>query len=154
MHNKCLTDRLYYGRMSVVITMNDRIREHVRVKYVEPARLSRQGRFSVRCGTVEKELGMSNRIAQVCTALKGSKFLDPNGLLLVETSGPPSGTSTTVVYTYEFRDSEPSAAKPKAPENESIYAKLRQMEGILKEVYRELGGAERVIREEREGYSR
>ena len=133
---------------------SDQIREHVRVKYVEPARLSRQVRFSVRCGTVEKELGMSNRIAHVCTALKGSKFLEPNGLRLVETSGPPSGTSTTVVYTYEFRDSAPTTATPKPSDAATIYGKLRQMEGILREVYRELGGAERAIREEREGYSR
>ena len=39
-------------------------------------------------------------------------------------------------------------------DNTSIYAKLKQMEGILKDVYRELGGAERAVREEREGYSR
>ena len=98
---------------------------------------------------------MSNRIAHVCTALKSSKFLDPNGLRLVETSGPPSGTSTTVVYTYEFSDSVPkTAAMAKASDTPSIYAKLRQMEGILRDVYKELGGAERAIREEREGYSR
>ena len=133
---------------------SDQIREHVRVKYVEPARLNHQGRFSVRCGTVEKELGMSNRIAHVCTALKTPKFLTPNGLRLIETSGPPSGTSTTVVYTYEFQDSVPATAVPKAPGAASIYVKLRQMEGILKDVYKELGGAERAIREEREGYSR
>jgi len=133
---------------------SDQIREHVRINYVEPARLGRQGRFSVRCGTVEKELGMSNRIAHVCTALKTPKFLDPNGLRLVETSGPPSGTSTTVVYTYEFRDPVPSVVTSKAPATGSIYAKLRQMEGILKEVYKELGGSERAIRDEREGYSR
>jgi hypothetical protein len=133
--------------------MNDQIREYVRTKYVEPARLNPKERFSVRCGTVEKELGMSNRIAQVCTALKGPKFLDPNGLRLVETSGPPSGTSTTVVYTYEFRDTASNAAIPKISDMTSIYAKLRQMEGILRDVYKELGGAERAIREEREGYS-
>lgn len=139
--------------------ISDQIRDHVRVNYVEPARLSHQGRFTVRCGTVEKELGMSNRIAHVCTALKTPKFLAPNGLRLVETSGPPSGTSTTVVYTYEFQDSAPAAAMPKAlgagaPGAASIYAKLRQMEGILKDVYKELGGAERAIRVERKGYSR
>ena len=97
---------------------------------------------------------MSNRIAHVCTALKTPKFLDPNGLLLVETSGPPSGTSTTVVYTYEFREYAPNTALSKATVAAPIYAKLRQMEGILRDVYKELGGAERAIREEREGYSR
>jgi len=136
------------------MNISDQIRDHVRIKYVDPARLSQQHRFSVRCGTVEKELGMSNRIAQVCNALKTPKFLDPNGLRLVETSGPPSGTSTTVVYTYEFRDPEANTAKSKASDTGAIYAKLKQMEGILKDVYRELGGAERAIREEREGYSR
>ena len=94
---------------------------------------------------------MSNRIAHVCTALKGPKFLQPNGLRLVETSGPPSGTSTTVVYTYEFLEGAAAAA---VPPSASIFKKLLQMEGILKEVYKEIGGAERAIREEREGYSR
>ncbi len=97
---------------------------------------------------------MSNRVPQVCTALSAAKFLEPNSLRLVETSGPPSGKSTTVVYTYEFRDSAPGGATHRVPATGSIYAKLRQMEGILRDVYRELGGAERAIREEREGYSR
>ena len=133
---------------------SDQIREHVRQRYVEPARRSRQTRFSVRCGTIEKELGMSNRIANVCTALKTPKFLEPNGLRLVETSGPPSGTSTTVVYTYEFLDATASAAAPAASAGVSVFEKLLHMQGILKDVYKELGGAERAIREEREGYSR
>jgi hypothetical protein len=134
---------------------SDNIREHVRLHYVEPARRKQQARFSVRCGTIEKELGMSNRIAHVCTALKGPKFLDPNGLRLVETSGPPSGTSTTVVYTYEFVGT-PNAASRSAASTASLSAldKLLQMEGILSEVYKELGGAERAIRTEREGYGR
>ena len=117
----------------------DQIREHVRANYVERARRNRLARFSVRWGTIEKELGMSNRIAHVCTALKTPKFLEPNGLRLVETSGPPSGASTTVVYTYEFLD---NAAAPAAPVSASIFEKLLQMEGILKEVYKEIGGAE------------
>jgi len=132
----------------------DQIREHVRVHYVEPARLSHQERFSIRCGTVEKELGMSNRINHICAALKTPKFFEPNGLLLIDTSGPPSGMSTTVVYTYEFRDFASNTTMSKASDSASIYAKLRQMEGILKDVYKELGGSERAIREEREGYSR
>ncbi len=136
------------------MNISDRIRDHVRAKYVETARLNHQQRFSVRCGTVEKELGMSNRIAHVCTALKTPKFLEPNGLRLVDTSGPPSGTSTTVVYTYEFCDTAANTSVSKSSETASIFAKLRQMEGILKDVYQELGGAEQAVREEREGYSR
>src|SRR5215472_1525740 len=89
----------------------DHIREHVRLHYVEPARLSHQGRFFVRCGTVEKELGMSNRINHICAALKSTKFFEPKGLRLVETSGPPSGMGNRVVYTYEFLDFAPNATK-------------------------------------------
>ena len=97
---------------------------------------------------------MSNRIAHVCTALKTSKFLEPNGLRLLETSGPPSGTSTTVTYTYEFLDNAVGAAPPSAQVSSSIFEKLLQMEGILKDVYKEIGGAEKAIQEERQGYSR
>ncbi len=97
---------------------------------------------------------MANRTPQVCSALKTPKFLDPNGLRLVETSGPPSGMGPTVVYTYEFRDLASNASASQVANTGSIYAKLRQMEGILGEAYKELGGAERAIREEREGYSR
>jgi hypothetical protein len=132
----------------------DQIREHVRTHYVEPARNSHQGQFPVRCGTVEKELGMSNRINHICAALKSRKFFEPNGLRLVETSGPPSGMGNRVVYTYEFLESAPNAAKSQPSVGVSIYAKLRQMEGIFKDVYKELGGADRAIRDEREGYTR
>lgn len=97
---------------------------------------------------------MSNRIAHVCTALKTPKFLEPNGLRLVEKSGPPSGTSTTVVYTYEFLETAARTAASSAAVVSSIFDKLVQMEGILKDVYKEIGGAESAIREEREGYSR
>jgi len=133
---------------------SDRIRDHVRLRYVEPARRSRQTQFSVRCGTIEKELGLSNRTPQVCNALKTPKFLEPNGLRLVQTSGPPSGASTTVVYTYEFLDTGVRAMTPAGAVNSSIFQKLLQMEGVLKDVYKEIGGAEKAIREEREGYSR
>ncbi len=97
---------------------------------------------------------MSNRVAHVCSALKAAKFLEPNGLRLVETSGPPSGTSTTVVYTYEFLDTTVRPQTSASPVSASIFEKLLQMQGILEDVYKELGGSDKAIREEREGYSR
>jgi len=133
----------------------DQIREYVRLHYVEPARNSHQQQFRVRCGTVAKKLAdVSNSLNQICTALKSRKFLEPNGLRLVEKSDPPSGMGNRVVYTYEFLDSAPSTAKNCPSDSVSIYAKLRQMEGILKHVYNELGGGDRAIRGEREGYTR
>lgn len=112
---------------------SDQIREYVRQHYVEPARHGHKRRFSVRCGTVEKELGLLNSTNRVCTALKSArKFLEPNGLNLVETSGPTSGAGRNVVYTYEFRDLAANAGTAEASDTPSIYPKLRQMEGILK----------------------
>ncbi len=143
--------------MKVMTALNsDKIREYVLENYAKPARQMKQARFSVRCGTVEKELGMSNRIAHVCTALRTPKFLDPNGLRLVDVSGPPSGTSTTVVYTYEFVDAERSPRQGLNPSAAIIpvFRKIAQLEGILKDVYRDLGGAENAIRMERDSYSR
>jgi hypothetical protein len=132
------------------MNISDQIREYVRVRYVEPARLTRSSRFAVPCGTVQRELGVSNGIAEVRAALNTPKFLDPNGLRLVETNWLPSGTSTTVVY--EFRDFVANAAESTV--SGTIYATLRQMEGILKDAYKELAGADQAIREEREGYGR
>jgi hypothetical protein len=133
---------------------SEQIREHVRKRYVDPARHAGKKQFSLRCGTVEKELGMSNRTNHVCSALKSRKFLEANGLRLVEASGPPSGVGITVEYTFEFQESAPMHEPKQTAIAPSIYGKLRQMEGMLTDVYRELGGAEKAIREEREGYSR
>jgi hypothetical protein len=121
------------------------IREHARLRYVEPARRSGKARFSIRCGTIAKELGVSNRIAHICTALKTRNFLRPNGLRLVETSGRRS-----VVYIYEFLDATARATAASS----SIFQKLLRLEGILRDTYKELGGAGRAIQEERERYSR
>jgi hypothetical protein len=140
--------------MPAQTSISDQIREYVRSHYVEPARRAKHARFSVRCGTVQKELGMSNRIAQICIALNGPEFLDPNGLQLVEKSCPPSGTSTAVVYTYEFLNARATPVTSPVPVSTSIFEELLQMEGVLKKSYKQIGGAERAIREQREGYSR
>ena len=60
-------------------------------------------------------------------------------------------TESEVIYTYEFLNTDAASL---APATTSIFEKLLQMEGILKDVYKEIGGAERAIGEEREGYSR
>ena len=44
--------------------------------------------------------------------------------------------------------------KPDSQGAQSVLRRLLELEGLLRETYRELGGAERAIREEREGYSR
>jgi hypothetical protein len=122
----------------------DRVREYAKGKYVLPARQQKQRRFSIRVGDVVRELKMNRAVPAVCSALKTGEFRRDNDLQLIETSGPKSGQSTTVIYTYEFVGTEQSSQKPEDP-----WARMR---GSLKDVFAELGGGEAYLRAERSNF--
>ena len=106
-----------------------------------PARRRQQQRFSITVGNVVHELKMAGRAPAVCSALKTRRFLESNDLRLVGASGPKSGQSTTVTYTYEFLEGNRSS-----PEHDDSWKQLR---GTLKDVFAELGGGEAYLRAER-----
>ncbi len=122
----------------------DRIREYAKEKYVLPARQRKQRRFSIRVGDVVRELKMNRAVPAVCSALKTGAFRQSNDLKLVDTSGPISGQSTTVVYTYEFVD-----AKQPSPPAEDSWKRLR---GALKDVFAGFGGGAAYLRAERSNF--
>jgi CHASE1-domain containing sensor protein len=122
----------------------DRIRSYGQEKYVLPARQRKHSRFSIRVGDVVSELKLNGRAPAVCSALKTREFLQSNDLRLVETSGPKSGQSTTVIYTYEF-----VGTKQSSPQPADSWARLR---GALKDVFTELGGGEAYLRAERSNF--
>jgi hypothetical protein len=122
----------------------DRIRMHGRERYALPARERKQKRFSIRAGDVVRELSMTGRAPAVCSALKSREFLQQNNLQLVEKSGPKSGQSTTVIYTYEVLDAKQPLVKGPDP-----WLRLR---GALKDVFAELGGGEAYLRAERNDF--
>ena len=122
----------------------EKIRTFARRKYVLAARSRRMKRFSIRAGDVEHELGVSGRLPAICSALRTRRFLTQNNLRLVETSGPPSGQSSTVVLTYEFKDS----GGPSADQNDA----WKQLRGALKDVFAELGGGESYLSSERTAF--
>jgi hypothetical protein len=124
----------------------DRIRLHGKEKYVEPARQRREKRFSIRTGDVLRDLKLNGRAPAICSALKTRQFLDENALRLVSRTGPPSGQSTTVTYTYEFVGKE---RKDKAVDRQDSWNRLR---GALKDVFAELGGGENYLRNERANF--
>ena len=119
---------------------SDRIRRYGREKYVVPARQKKEKSFSIGVGDVVRELKMSGRAPAVCSALKTREFLQTNDLRLINKSGPPSGQSTTVTYTYEFVDTH----QPAAPDDS-----WKRLRGALKDVFAELGGGEAYLRAER-----
>jgi hypothetical protein len=76
--------------------------------------------------------------------LNTGKFLEDNHLKLVGKNGPPSGQSTTVVFTYEFKEAAPSGEKEEDP-----WTRLR---GSLKDIFTQLGGGEAYLRAERSNF--
>ena len=122
----------------------DRIREYASEKYVLPARQQKQKRLSIRAGDVVRDLKLRGSTPAVCSALRTREFLRSNDLRLVDTSGPESGQSTTVVYTYEFAGTQKSP-----PQTEDSWSRLR---GALKDVLAELGGGEAYLRGERSDF--
>ncbi len=127
-----------------IMKLADKIRNYGRKQYVLPARKKKVRRFSIRAGDVVNELGIGgSRAPAVCSALRTHQFLRDNELRLVEKTGPKSGQSTTVTYTYEFANSGAS------PTSEDAWSKLR---GALKDVFAELGGGEAYLRAERSNF--
>jgi len=117
------------------------IRDYSTKTFVVPARQRGQKRFSIRVGDVVRELRLYRSIPAVCSALRTEEFRRANRLRLVDATGPKSGLSTTVVFTYEFVD-------PEGPGEPSVDAWSR-LRGALKEVFAELGGGEAYLQAER-----
>jgi len=119
------------------------VRRHAVNTYISPARRRRDRTVSVNVGAVHKALRLGNRVPLVCTALEAQKFLKEHHLRLLSKTGPPSGQSTTVTYTYEFLESQSES------DTQNAWERLR---GALKDVYAELGGGEAYLRGEREAF--
>jgi hypothetical protein len=126
------------------ISDSDLVRQHALEKYVAAARHRGERTFSVNVGAVHRALGLNNRVPLVCAALSSKKFLTKNSLRLISKTGPPSGQSTTVTFSYEFDDDRESAGGLEA------FLALR---GIGKEIFASLGGGEAFLRRERAEFS-
>src|SRR5690349_11077893 len=133
--------------LAVLIRQADRIREHARVKYIEPARRKGESTVRIRVGDVRKELGFANdQVPAICGALRARKFRDENHLILEKLEGPPKKQATTVTFTYRLADSRTMTQEA---QTDAAFFALR---GIGKEVFRALGGGEAFIRKEREQF--
>jgi hypothetical protein len=120
------------------------VRQHARDKYISVARRRGQKTFTVNVGAVHRTLGLRNRVPLVCAALESKKFLKENNLRLVARTGPQSGQSTTVDFTFELLDEQ-----PKQTPAVDAWEALR---GIGKEIFASLGGGEAFLRREREEF--
>jgi hypothetical protein len=132
--------------MSQTATQSDSdiVRNYVTDSLIKPAQKRGERTVLVNVGAVHKALKLQNRVPLVCAALKSRKFLEGEGLRILATSGPPSGQSTTVTFTYEILSTEDRSptANP-----------LIGLRGVAKEVFKKLGGGERFIHSERNKFA-
>ena len=127
------------------MTLSEQVLRHIETVYVVPARQRGESTIRVKAGDVHRDLHWANRVPSVCTTLSSQKLQRAVGIELIAKDGPPSGQSTTVVFTYRLpQANRPSTSLAKRSGSlESLY-------GIASEIFRELGGGEKFIREERE----
>jgi hypothetical protein len=131
-------------RSTITQSVSDQIRSYVVENYLKPAIRKEESSFAVNAGEVHKALKLSNRVPQVCSALESKKLLEENQLRIVSKTGPQSGQSTTVIFTYEIlpRESTDSLTNP-----------LVLVRGLAKDVFKQLGGGEAFIRSERKAFA-
>lgn len=120
------------------------VRDYARQQSIDPAR--RRGEQTVRivAGEVHRALRLTNLVPAVCSALRGKKFLTENHLVLEKSEGPPSGMSTSVVFTYRIEGTDPRGKTRKSH--------FLQARGIAKEVFESLGGGEAFLKAERDDF--
>ncbi len=123
---------------------SDMVRQHACDEYLAAARRRGDRTVSINVGTVHRSLALNNRVPLVCAALGSRKFLTENHLRLISKTGPPSGQSTTVTFTYEILDHSGEKSTSDDP-----WLALR---GIAKDIFASLGGGEAYIRRERANF--
>ncbi len=127
-------------------TGSDAVRRHAYERYISAARRRKEKTVAINVGEVHRALALNNRVPLVCAALGSKKFLTEHGLRIVSKTGPPSGQSTTVTFTYEI-----DVVVQKIASGLDDFLALR---GIGKEIFASLGGGEAFIRRERAEFSR
>jgi hypothetical protein len=121
-------------KTSELSSVSDSIRDHVRDTYLKAAQRKGDESFTVNVGSVHRAL-----------RLESKKLLEENKLRIISKTGPPSGQSTTVTFTYEIL--EPGGKLP------SRDNPLNGLRGIAKDIFSELGGGETFIRSERNQFA-
>src|SRR5580658_4368115 len=146
----------YYARIACIVTLtmhtttpisdSDLVRRYASDEYIAAARRRGDKTISIHVGTVHRALALNNRVPLVCAALGSKKFLTEHGLRIVSKTGPPSGQSTTVTFTYEF------VGKQQVDVRLSRQEAWNRLRGSMKDVFAEYGGGEAYLRAERASF--
>jgi len=82
------------------MTLADKIREFVKMNYIDQARKNGEQLVSVRASDVHRALGLEHQYPTICTALDSDKFIDYASVVLSKRTGPPK--SSSVVWTFDL----------------------------------------------------
>ena len=78
--------------------LSDEIRQHVIQQHIEAAKCGGREKLTIRAGDIHKKMGLSNRIAAVCSVL-GSKRLEKEaGVQRLSAEGPYNGYNASFTY--------------------------------------------------------
>lgn len=134
------------------------IREYIRSRYLEPARLKRETLVTIRAGDIHRELGLRNRVPNVCQVMESKLLEKEAGVKVSSKQGPPSGRGTTLTITYAVdlyatrsgtssRDGQKDkAAHPSPHPGVDMFFALR---GLGADLYAPEGGGETWLKKER-----
>ena len=84
-----------------ILPPSDRVRDHVKRKYVDPAKKAGKESLSIRAGDIQRELGFTRRIPVVCSALRSRKFQKNCDIELAYIDG--TNNTTTATFTYRLK---------------------------------------------------
>lgn len=82
-------------------TQVDRIRQYVADHYADPARSRGETHFTVRSGDIHNEMGLSQAMPAVCSALDSSKFAALIGGSLSSRRGPANSSTVQFLFTLD-----------------------------------------------------
>ena len=126
---------------------SDQIREYAGKQYVEPALYGPETTVSIKSGDIVRGMGLKNKTPNVCTALRSKIFQDQYGLQLIGEQGPPSGMSTTVVFTYRVLNR--GQVKGTGSASSNAFDRLR---GMAKALFKSPGDWEHSIQSDRQNF--
>ncbi len=133
------------------------IRAYIRRHYLEPARQRRETLVTLRAGDIHRELGLHNRVPNVCQVMESKLLEKEAGVRVSSKQGPPSGRGTTLTVTYEVQLGGPSkmgTAEPAGTSSadQSWVQLFYEMRGMGKDVFAAEGGGEAFLEKERDEF--
>jgi hypothetical protein len=132
------------------------IRLYLCQRYFEPARKRSETLVTLRAGDIHREMGLKNRVPSVCQVMESKVLERQAGVKVSSKQGPPSGRGTTLTVTYAVSSDPGTASTEIRPRQDDSITKgwdlFFALRGIGKDWYKDVGGGEAWLKNERENF--